>query len=107
VITLFRRYAPELQFLALLLVAVGLSTSVVLMSMGSIGLFIVLAAYGNIGQRLSSAFRHPVVIGFFMLFLVHLIGLLWTQDFAFAFKDLRIKLPFLVFPLLFAHFPQR
>jgi MFS family permease len=106
VIALFRRYAPELQFLALLLVAVGLSTSVVLMSMGSIGLFIVLAAYGNIGQRLSSAFRHPVVIGFFMLFLVHLIGLLWTKDFAFAFKDLRIKLPFLVFPLVFAAVPR-
>jgi hypothetical protein len=39
-----------------------------------------------------------VISGFYLL---HLIGLLWTTDFDYAFNDLRIKLPLLWFPLLF------
>lgn len=34
-------------------------------------------------------------------YLLHLIGLLWTSDFAYAANDLKIKLPLLWFPLLF------
>jgi len=34
-------------------------------------------------------------------FILHLIGLLWTSDFAYAANDIKIKLPLLWFPLLF------
>ena len=35
------------------------------------------------------------------LFLLHVIGLLYTTDFEYAFKDLRIKLPLLALPIIF------
>ncbi len=34
-------------------------------------------------------------------FILHLIGLLWTSDFEYAANDIKIKLPLLLFPLLF------
>ncbi|MDP2386932.1 MAG: O-antigen ligase family protein [Bacteroidota bacterium] len=40
-------------------------------------------------------------------YLLHLIGLLWTSDFAYASNDLRIKLPLLWFPLLFITSKQK
>lgn len=35
------------------------------------------------------------------LYILHLVGLLWTSDFAYAANDLKIKLPLFWFPLLF------
>ena len=34
------------------------------------------------------------------LYVMHLIGLVYTTDFAYAFKDLRVKLPLLILPLV-------
>jgi hypothetical protein len=34
------------------------------------------------------------------LYLIHLLGLLWTSDFDFAAKDLRVKLPLLLLPII-------
>ena len=34
------------------------------------------------------------------LFLLHLVGLIYTSDFAYAFKDLRVKLPLLILPIV-------
>ena len=36
----------------------------------------------------------------FSIYLVHVIGLLYSQDFKYAFHDLRIKLPFLALPII-------
>lgn len=40
------------------------------------------------------------------LFLIHVAGLWNTEDFSYAFRDLRIKLPLLLMPLLFAAGPE-
>jgi hypothetical protein len=34
------------------------------------------------------------------LYLLHIIGLVYTSDFAYAFKDLKVKLPLLAFPII-------
>ena len=34
------------------------------------------------------------------LYLLHLVGLVYTSDFAYAFKDLRVKLPLLILPVV-------
>lgn len=46
-------------------------------------------------------------IGFFLMmgfYLLHVIGMFWTENFDYGMKDLEYKLSFLLFPLLF--FPQ-
>ncbi|HEY6435204.1 MAG TPA: hypothetical protein VIY47_01325, partial [Ignavibacteriaceae bacterium] len=35
------------------------------------------------------------------LFFMHVIGLLYTSDFEYAYKDIRIKAPLLLFPIIF------
>ena len=40
------------------------------------------------------------------LFLVHIIGLIYTTDFEYAFKDLRTKLPIFILPLFIATGPR-
>ncbi|MCK4568929.1 MAG: O-antigen ligase family protein [Bacteroidales bacterium] len=42
----------------------------------------------------------PAIV-FFSLYILHAIGLLFTVDFDYALKDLRIKLPLLVLPVIF------
>ncbi len=39
------------------------------------------------------------------VYLLHIIGLLWTADFTYAMKDLRIKLPLFVIPFIMATIP--
>ena len=36
------------------------------------------------------------------LFVLHVLGLLWTQDFDYGLKDLRVKLPLLFLPIVLA-----
>ena len=43
-----------------------------------------------------------VLIGFFLL---HVVGLIHTEDYAYAWKDLRIKLPMLFLPVVFPGIP--
>ena len=42
----------------------------------------------------------PAIV-FFSLYLLHVLGLLFTVDFDYALKDLRVKLPLLVMPVIF------
>jgi len=103
---ILQRYASQLQFLALLLLGVGLSTSVFLMSVGGILFSIAWISFPDLKTRIAKGIRSPYVILSAALFLLHLVGLLWTEDYKYAFNDIRIKIPLLLFPLFFASSPQ-
>ncbi len=84
----------------LMLFAIGLPLSKTVMSLA----LLLLAIHFLLGQ----GYRHfptlrkgrGAAFAFFMLIVViHLVGLLYTSDFEYALKDLRIKLPLLIIPL--------
>ncbi|MBI9034922.1 MAG: O-antigen ligase family protein [Bacteroidales bacterium] len=57
----------------------------------------------NVFHKIVAFFNNKPALIFSSIFFLHIIGLLWTNhDFAYAFKDLRIKLPLLYFPIVFA-----
>jgi hypothetical protein len=56
--------------------------------------------------RIKGAIKQPVWWLLTGLFLLHLIGLWNTSDFVFAVKDLRVKLPLLLMPLLMGSGPE-
>lgn len=60
---------------------------------------------GNITEKFKKFFKNKTALILTSLFLLHLIGLGWTSDFNTALKDLRIKLPLLLFPVLFSSMP--
>lgn len=55
----------------------------------------------NFIRKMKVFFHNPIAILLVSFYLLHVIGLIYTSDFDYALKDLRVKLPLLVFPLVF------
>lgn len=75
----------------------------------SIGQFIMAGGWllcNDLQGRIKGAIKQPVWWLFTGLFLLHLAGLWNTTDFVFAVKDLRVKLPLLLLPLLLGSGPE-
>jgi len=71
-----------------------------LLSMSEIGLVFFWISEGNFKSKLQTLKTKPEIFIFASIFLLHLIGLFYTQNFSYAAKDLRIKLPILLFPII-------
>lgn len=61
---------------------------------------------GNLKSRLQFAIKQTIFWLFVGLFLMHVLGLWNTSDFKYAMKDIIVKLPLLLMPLLIAAGPQ-
>lgn len=88
-----------LRITALLLLVVGVTISNVLMSIGAIWIisnWLIEARFSEYGKRLRES-REIQLILFFLAY--SLISFIWSDDFWFAFQDMRIKLPLLAIPL--------
>lgn len=87
-------------FIGLLLLVTGLPVSLFLTSIAQ---FVLLAAFlfeGSIKEKLIRFFLNKTALLFSGIWLIHLIGLLWTSEMHEGIKDLRIKLPVLLLPLI-------
>ena len=56
--------------------------------------------WNNIKTRFNDFIHNKIAVVIVLMYLIHFVGLIYTSDFQYAFKDLRIKLPLLVFPLI-------
>ncbi len=54
----------------------------------------------NLIAKFQVFFQNKAAMILVSLFVLHLVGLIFTTDFEYAFKDLRTKLPLLVFPII-------
>jgi hypothetical protein len=85
---------------ALILIAIGVSLNKVVMSVGTIMLISSWVLEGEFDEKWKRMKGNlPFIIGI-SFFLLHILGLLWTSDFQYAFHDLRSKLPILVIPFV-------
>lgn len=69
----------------------------------SLGQFVMAGGWllaGNLKARLTQTFRQPVFWLLISLFLLHVIGLWNTSDVHYGAKDIKVKLPLLLMPLL-------
>lgn len=90
----------------MLLIGIGLSTSNVLMSCGEIGLGIAFIWDAKYKAKFQLLLKDKRMLALMTVYLLFILGLIHTSNFAYAFKDLRIKLPILVVPFLaFSFFP--
>ena len=104
-----RPYLNQAYLLGLLMVAVGLTLSPFLMGMSQFWLAIVwfvdaltppCKGVGGIKTKLSRFWHNKAAVLLVAFYLMHVVGLLWTSDFQYALKDLRVKLPILVMPFV-------
>ncbi|RLD40928.1 MAG: hypothetical protein DRI89_10870 [Bacteroidetes bacterium] len=59
-------------------------------------------AYRNLIDKFSLFFKNKAAVVFASIYFLHLVGVLFTADYEYAIKDLRIKLPLLLFPVVFS-----
>jgi hypothetical protein len=62
--------------------------------------YIIELAYRNIIEKFSLFFNNRAAVVLWSIYLMHLAGLFYTSDFDYAIKDLRVKLPLLMFPVI-------
>ena len=105
-----RPYLNQAYLLGLLMVAVGLTLSPFLMGMSQFWLVLVWlvdaslpplkGGQGGFKNKFSRFFQNKAAVLLVAFYLMHVVGLLWTSDFEYALKDLRVKLPILVMPFV-------
>ena len=69
----------------------------------SISEFILLFTWigeGRIVDKLRKFWQNKIAVVLISLYLLHLLGLLYTTDFKYAFSDLQIKIVILIFPII-------
>ena len=110
-------YLNQAYLLGLMMMAVGLTLSPFLMGMANFWLVLVWLVEALIPARhsgldpqspkgrgfkskLSRFWHNKAAVLLVAFYLMHVVGLLWTTDFQYAMKDLRVKLPILVLPLI-------
>ena len=96
-----RQYESAAYFTCLALMAASLTLSPFLMSVAQFLLLIVWLATGDpVKVKFQRFIHNKVAVILVSLYLLHVVGLAYTSDFAYAFKDLKVKLPLLAFPII-------
>jgi len=90
--------------LCLSAIAVGLSLSKPLISLGLTGLFIVWIIDGDILGKIKAFFSNKTALILSSIYLISILGLLHTSNFDFAFDDLRRKISIFALPFLISGF---
>lgn len=84
-------------FYCLVLFAVSLPFSKFGLSLSQFLLLLVWLLEGRFKEKWKAFSSSPVALALAAIYLIHILGLLHTDNFSYAFKDLRIKLPLLSF----------
>ena len=83
------------------MMAIGLTLSPFLMGASQFFIMGVWLFTGDPVKVKFNRFLHNrIALAIIAIYLLHLLGLLYTSDFAYAFKDLKVKLPMLILPLV-------
>ncbi len=90
----------EIYTFLLCFIALGLPNLNVMMSIGTILLFAYWLVFPGPRRALEILKQNKVALLLIGLFALHILWLFNTSDFQYAFKDLRIKLPLLILPLV-------
>ena len=95
-----RPYLNQAYLLGLLMMAVGLTLSPFLMGMSQFWLVGVWLLDGRFKEKWQRFVSNKAAVLLVLFYLMHVVGLLYTSDFEYAMRDLRVKLPILVLPLV-------
>ena len=98
-------YHPKVYSGGLILAVIGLPLSKVLIS---ISMFVLLGNWlveGGLKEKINLFFKNKIAVAIASIYILHVIGLVWTSDFDYALKDLRNKIPILLLPLILSSTP--
>ena len=95
------RFSEHLFLFSAVAFSVGLSTSKIILSLSSMLMVLSVLLQGNY-KSIMDKIKSAVVLHPLLYFIaLHIVGLLWTSDFAFAVHDLKTKITLLIVPFAF------
>lgn len=95
----------ELIFLiSMMIVVVSMPFSRFGLSVGQFSMLGIWLIDGRYKEKVRTLFSNQAALVLVSFYLLHVAGLLYTDDYDYAFKDLRVKLPLLFFPVVLATF---
>ena len=97
--------AQYLYLFGLFLLAASLPFSKFLMSNAQIILLFSWLLDGNLISKLKSFAKNKIALAISSIYILHLIGLLYTSDFDYGLNDVKIKVPLLLLPLIISTAP--
>ncbi|MEN8202184.1 MAG: O-antigen ligase family protein [Bacteroidota bacterium] len=92
----------QVYFYTLIAIAASLPLSIFSTSMFQIVLLLNWLIEGRFREKWSRAAGNRALMVILMLYLLHVVGLLWSEDMAYGLKDMKIKLPLLILPVILA-----
>ena len=103
---MFQRLVPQqtlnsIHYLGTFLLVIGMPSSKVLMSLGTMVLALAFVLGFNFKSIISDFRSNKLLFPLLAFILIHLISLCWTSDFNYAAADLRIKVPLLLLPIFY------
>jgi len=82
----------------------GLSVSKVIVSVAQFLMAFAWLMSGDLKQKAITGFKNTVFISMGGIFIIHLLGMLYSDNWTYGIHDIRTKLPLLVIPFMFAGF---
>jgi len=95
-----REYHRLIYTGSLMLIAASLPLSIFSTSLAQFILLGNWLAEGEFRKKWERLRQQPAVLIFLCIYFMHLVGLIWTSDFSYGMKDLQIKVPLLLIPLV-------
>jgi len=92
----------QVYFYTLIIIAASLPLSIFSTSMFQIVLLLNWLIEGRFKEKWQKARANPALMIILLLFFLHVVGMLWSEDVAYGLKDMKIKLPLLVLPIILA-----
>ena len=92
----------DIYYFSLVFLAISLPLSIFTTTLAEIILFINWSWEGNFGNKIKNLKERKGAVIFILIYILHIIGLFYTEDFKFGLHDLKIKLPILVLPIIIA-----
>jgi hypothetical protein len=96
------KFHEAVYIIAIALLIIGLPVSKFLMSISQIMLISNWLLEGDLKNKFKAFFRNKPAFILSSLLFVHVIALLYTTDLSYGLKDVRIKLPLFLLPLIFS-----
>jgi len=90
----------DVYYFTLVLLAMSLPLSIFTTTLAEIILVLNWIVEGNFSQKIAILKYRKSVLPVFLIYLIHLIGMIHSSDLSYGFHDLKIKLPTLILPLV-------
>lgn len=97
---------PNIYFFCLILLAIALPFSKPVMSIAQILLLLNWLIEGNLREKMRAFFSNRTALVLSSVWLMHLLGLLYTSDLEYGLKEIRTKIPLLLLPLIISTSPK-